>query len=245
MSRLPVGMALAAMIVGCGGAPPPTPVIDSLMPPASEVPTPSPTERATYAPTLAPGPTPTFLPLPVPTHFPTQEELYAALGPLAAKVAAACEEVPVPRAARYAGKVHPLVVAYQGADRYYVYQRPYAVNTTWFDDGGKTPLQLVICLDDEETADAESCGIYTRTDGVRGELFRSRMEQRVRVIVAKTGKLLQVKFLYGADPGCSDLYSGTSSDYPVSDPPWHVVGPPVSQAQIEQYAETVSKQKVK
>ena len=238
-------MALAAMIGGCGGAPPPTPVIVHATPMASEDPTPSPTERATPAPTVVPGPTPTFLPLPVPTHFPTQEELYEALEGLAAKVAAACEETPVPGAARYAGKVHPLVVAYQGADSYYVFPRPYTVNTTWFDGGGKTPIQLVICLDDEETEDAKSCGIYTRTDGVRGELFRARMEQRIRVIVAKTGKLLQVKFLYGADPGCSDLYSSTSSDYPVSDPPWFVVGPSVTQEQIEQYAEAVSKQKVK
>jgi len=57
--RIAAFLVLATMTLGCASAPPPTPIIVYVTPPASEAPTPSPTPTAIPTPTPAPTPAPT------------------------------------------------------------------------------------------------------------------------------------------------------------------------------------------
>lgn len=210
MRRRLLPTLVVTLLVGCSGAPPHLP------------PTPTPVaSRATSAPTLEPTPEPT----------PTDVE----------ELVAACHGKPVPWAARYAGRVHPLVVAGPwGGDAWDWFPDIIDINQKWRDDEWTSSMiQLVVCPGKDEEGPDRSCGRYTRGDGVTGELTVLRVKQRIRVIVAKTGKVLQTKALYGG--GCPS----TASVPLGADPPWFIRGDSVTPEQINRYATAVSKQTVK
>ena len=175
----------------------------------------------------ASAPTPTVTPRPVPT----EDDLVAA-----------CYGTPVPGAAPYAGKVHPVVVVYISG----VFDA-YAINKKWLDGKWTSPIQLVVCAPsgDEARVRVGSCGRWTRTDGVKGELVRYRYKARIRVVVAATGKTLQSKTLLGSVPPCGGSKSKYSSlDLSVK-PPWKIFGFEVTDKAVNKYATAVSTQKVK
>jgi hypothetical protein len=228
-------VALAAMVsAGCGG---------TLTVQPAETPTPS---VARAFPTSAPTPdAPTPTPTPVPTPTPEDELI------------AACRHgKPVPWAAPYAGKVHPLVVveAWWGDSWYSDYpsdidvvDSSYAINLKWRTGTWPSPIQLVVCNPDPEKTSVRvgSCGRNWKreSDGVIGELVKYQYRSKIRVVVAKTGKTLQSKTLYGTVPPCGGA-GASSLDLDVR-PPWKKYGYEVTAAQVNKYATTVSKQTVK
>ena len=179
------------------------------------------------------GPTPTPTPEPTPTPDPEQV------------LVAACYGTPVPWAAPYAGKTHPLVVVDTGLDGIFMSS---AINKKWRDGKWTSSIQLVVCAPsgDEARVKVGSCGKnWRRTDGVKGELVRYRYKSRIRVVVAATGKTLQSKTLYGSVPPCGGSKSKYSSlDLSVK-PPWKIFGFEVTDKAINKYATAVSTQKVK
>ena len=209
------------MLAGCMGSPPRS------EPPASQVSfSPRPTATAEPTPTPEPPPTPTSTPDPA-------EELVAA-----------CDGEPVPWAAPYAGTLHPLVVVDEDG-----IGTTYAVNKKWLGGTWKSPIQLVLCVPEptEGTKRVGSCGRWTRqSDDATGELLQFRYTSTIRVVVAKTGKTLQKKVLLGSTPPCGDAPDDEWSIPDMGDdPPWHLFGVPVTAKQVNSYATTVSKQKVK
>jgi len=203
---------VVTLLVGCGGTP------------SQPTPTPTPTAVATEA---TPAPTPTPAPEPTPSDV---DELVAA-----------CHGKAVPWAARYAGTVHPLVVAGPwGGDAWDWFPDVIDINQKWRDDEWTSAMiQLVVCPGRDEEGPDRSCGRYTTSDGVTGELTVLRVKQRIRVIVARTGKVLQTKALYGG--GCPS----TASISLGADPPWFTRGDSVTPEQINRYAISVSKHAVK
>ena len=177
--------------------------------------------------TPTPVPTPTPEPTPTPTSPVTEDEL-----------AAACKGAPIPDAAKYAGTVHPLVVAtVSGVDTY-----SYDINAKWENDLWPGSIQLVLCVDDAKTVKVGSCGTYKRaSDGEVGEIIRYRSTVKVRVVVARTGKDLQYRTLAGSTPACATSLSLFAS----GSPPWGMHGDDVSDDAINAYATSVSTQKVK
>jgi hypothetical protein len=158
---------------------------------------------------------------------------------------AACDGTPVPWAAPYAGKVHPLVVVDSWVQRI---DTAYAINQKWHNDTWTSPIQLVVCVPDPAKASvkAGSCGRWKRTDGTVGELGQYRHKSTIRVVVAKTGKTLQSKVLYGSVPPCGDAPADTWSIPDMDeDPPWHLFGVEVTSAQVNKYATSVSTQPVR
>lgn len=216
-------LAVAAVVVlaGCAGA---LPVERADTPPPSasrSVPT---AGTPTPAPTLTPSPTPAV----------TEEAL-----------AAACSGRAIPAAAPYAGKVHPLVVL-DGWLGDYV-DSTYVINKK-FDDGTwpSPKIQLVACVpfDQKSSVKVGSCGRNwkRKSDGVVGELLLQRYTMKIRVVVARTGKTLQTKALFGSVPTCESKFSSLDLDVK---PPWKGYGTKVTTAQINSYATAVSKQPVK
>jgi hypothetical protein len=194
-------------------------------------------------PTVRPSPTPT------PTPPPTPED----------ELAAACDGTPVPWAAPYTGKVHPLVVV--DTDALYriekvtkreaqpgeIVSKYYPINKKWINGQWTGPMiQLVICdPGDESTVRAGSCGKYTRqSDGRVGKLIRRYWTKKVRVVVAATARTLQTKTVSGTVPKCPGTYSSAFGDLS-GKPPWFIEGPEVTDEQISKFASTVSKQPVR
>lgn len=180
----------------------------------------------------SPEPTATATPEPTPTPDPADE------------LAAACEGTPVPWAAPYAGKLHPLVVVdTEGITA------SYAINKKWRNGTWTSPIQLVVCVPDPTAASVKvgSCGRWQRqSDDVGGELLQYRYRSTIRVVVAETGKTLQKKVLNGSIPPCGDAPEDQWSIPDMGeDPPWHLFGVEVTPAQVNTYATTVSKQPVK
>lgn len=175
------------------------------------------------------APTPT----PEPTATPDPEE----------ELVAACYGTPVPWAAPYAGKTHPLVVVDAGLDGIFMSS---AINKKWRDSKWTSPIQLVVCAPDATKVSVKvgSCGRHwKRTDGVVGELLRYRYKSKIRVVVAETGKTLQSKTLLGSVPICGGgKYSSLDLDVK---PPWKKYGLAVTAKQVNKYATAVSTQKVK
>ncbi len=209
-------VALAVIVLaGCSGAPP------------------DPSLTLTPVGTHA---TPTPTPEPTTTPEPTATE---------DALVAACSGTPVPGAAPYAGKVHPLVVVDTWADWI---DASYAINKKWRDGKWTSPVQLVVCAPDPQKAKVRvgSCGrTWKRTDGVVGELVRYRYKSTLRVVVASTGKTLQSKVLLGSIPPCGGSASKYSSlDLSVK-PPWKIFGFEVTDSQVSKYATAVSTQAVK
>jgi hypothetical protein len=262
MRRIVCYLALAALTSGCAGTAPPTPIIIYVTPPPSESPTPgaanptpgpaNPTPRPTTSPlpfqilaspppdknlpvgtpTPTVAPTPTPVPTPTPTPPVTEHDLVAA-----------CAGTPIPHAARYAGTVHPLAIVGVGSS----YAQPgvtyghggYDINIKWMDDLWPGPIQLVVCVGDPRSAKVGSCGTYTRkSDGKVGQIIRNRYTQKVRVVVATTGKLLQYKLIAGSTPTCA-----ASLTLPASGPPpWNYYGGYPTVDAINKYAVSVSRQ---
>lgn len=174
------------------------------------------------------------------------------------ELAAACDGTAVPWAAPYAGTVHPLVVI--DPDWLWTYAKfiddpiPadkfimdfYAINKRWISGEWTSPMiQLVVCTGNDDSAVFDSCGIYTReSDGVTGKLVRREYTREVRVVVAKTGKTLQTKAIAGAVDECPGTYSSAYGDLS-GDPPWELQAHEVTEAQVNKYATTVSKQLVR
>ena len=180
---------------------------------------------ATTTPT--PTPTATTVPTPLPEDA----------------LVAACDGEPVPWAAPYAGKVHPLVVVDPEG-----LSTPYAINKKWRDEKWTSPIQLVVCVPDgtEASVKVGSCGRWKRqSDGVWGELVKYRYKSTIRVVIAETGKTLQRKALFGSVPPCGNA---PQDQYSIPDmnekPPWHLYGVEVTPAQVNKYATAVSTQKV-
>jgi hypothetical protein len=178
----------------------------------------------------SPAPTPTAEPTP------TREE----------ELEAACGGTPVPWAARYAGKVHPLVVVDEGTGGI---DASYVINRKWRSDTWTSPIQLVVCapFEPDTSVKAGSCGRWKRqSDGVVGELIKTRHTSTIRVVVARTGKTLQSQILYGSVAPCGDAPEDQWSIPDMNDdPPWHLFGIRVTNAQVNTYATAVSKQAVK
>lgn len=192
-----------------------------------------PTERAGAAPTPADtsGPQPT----------PTLSEAALLLG--------ACFGRAVPDTAPYAGKTHPLVVANAAVSGSWnrIWEN-IAINERW--TTGEWPLsriQLVLCPRIRDAKRVDSCGTYTRTDGVAGEIVRYREVLTIRVVVATTGQTLQAKTLLGEVEPCLSKYTSLDAISLLLDdePPWHVDGPAVTEDQIDEYATSVSRQAIK
>jgi hypothetical protein len=82
-----------------------------------------------------------------------------------------------------------------------------------------------------------SCGYYSRrSDGKNGQVIRYRNAEVVRVVVARTGKTVQSKTVYGSTPTCSDTL-----DDPGGSPPWRIYGDDVDDTAINKFATTVSR----
>jgi hypothetical protein len=146
---------------------------------------------------------------------------------------------PVPGAAPYAGKVHPLVVMDMdnGWLAYDVDINQGFRETGW---AWPSPIQLVVCARHEQDArKVGSCGLYKTEDGEVGEVVRYQDRLSIRVIVATTGKSLQTKILSGPVPTCPGTKSWTSGSWG-----W-TLKDKVTAQQIDEYARTVSKQPVK
>ena len=219
MRSRPLAVAVLVVLAGCGGTPP-----------VARVDTPAPSFPREVPTASAPPATP----MPTPTLAVTEEEL-----------AAVCSGRAIPSAAPYAGKVHPLVVIDAWLGRYvdsvYVINKKLD-NGTW----PSTKIQLVVCVpfDHDASVTAGSCGRNwkRKSDGVAGELLLERYKMTIRVVVAKTGKTLQTKALFGSVPTCGGKFS--SLDLSVK-PPWKGYGSEVTVSQINQYATAVSNQPVK
>ena len=169
---------------------------------------------------------------PTPTPLPTSPPWY--------DLSEACNNNPVPWAADYAGKVHPLVVVEGTAIKTAGKGEGFDINSKWYDNSWPGPIQLVVCVDSEKAVMVDACGLYTRkSDGVVGELDSYRWARVIRVVVAKTGKTLRSETLYGNTPVCSE--SALVGD----GPPWKTYGDDVSDGAINQYATSVSTQAVK
>jgi hypothetical protein len=139
--------------------------------------------------------------------------------------------MPVPGAAPYAGSVHPLLVV--DMDNWWLadvainrdFPGPYG--WSWSD-----PIQLVVCVTRHE-AKAASCGLY-KSGGELYEVIRKEDRATLRVIEAATGRTLQKEVLTNAAPKCPKKFMTTPGDY--------VLEKPVTDAQVNRYATSVSKQ---
>ena len=177
---------------------------------------------------------PTLEPTPQPTPTPIDEQQ---------QLVAACYGTPVPGAAPYAGKVHPLVVAGPwGGDQWDWIPDIIDINQRWRDgEWTSAMIQLVICPGKDDTVRGRSCGTYKRSDGVTGELSQVKVKQPIRVVIAETGRTLQTKALYGAIDDCPSTKTITYG----TAPPWFFQGDDVTPEQIDRYATAVSTQAVK
>jgi hypothetical protein len=189
--------------------------------------------------TPRPEPTPTPEPSPWSSGWPEGglDQNWEVLRDLQGELFSACYDgTPVPGAAPYGGKVHPLVVV--------------DMNNGWlaydvevnegFRVGGwpwPTPIQLVVCARHDEKV-VGSCGLFKTEDGEVGEVVRSQDKVTFRVVVAETGKTLQTKVLSSPAPKCPGTKFWTTGNWG-----WTLTNP-VSVEQIDKYAMAVSKQKV-
>ena len=160
---------------------------------------------------------------------------------------AACDGTPVPWAAPYAGEVHPLVVV-QNCPTLDV--RPClgdspAINQKFWQGEWTSPIQLVVCAGPASLVFGTSCGRYS-IGGRTGEIIHQKQRHAVRVIVAKTGELLTSANIDGSVWECpektKEVWTFMEGDPLEGDPPWVYGGPPVPDAQINDYATRLSTQ---
>jgi hypothetical protein len=188
--------------------------------------TPMPTAVPAAGPTARPTAKPTARPTLAPTPEPPTEGYRGTL-------AYACRGGPVPGAAEYGGTVHPLVVL----DRTMRINISLSINAKWRLNEWTGPIQLVLCMDEPIEVKVGSCGTYTRkSDGQKGRIDRYKTTQKVRVIVAATGKQTGYKTFAGNIPPCSTSLSLSIS----GPPPWNYYGDDPDDEAIDAYAVSVS-----
>jgi hypothetical protein len=146
---------------------------------------------------------------------------------------AACKGRAVSKSAVYAGSSHPLVMVgpdpdpeisanwehYLGGDDYAEvigHAPPRTLRPRFAKD-----VQLVACIT-EKMRPAPSCGTYLRqSDGVSGELRRTRATDTVRIFVARTGREVGQNRFVGSPESC-----GSEESDPGGNPPWVLAGDP-------------------
>jgi hypothetical protein len=231
-----LGLGLIVMVIAsCSSAakPPTRPpsYIEVTLAPDSAVPT-----WAGFTPMPLPTdtevPTPTLVPTPTPIPKPTDSDIEAV-----------CASKPALGTAKYAGSLHPLVVAEYNGDIWTVESgSSYPINDKWYGSEWTSPLQLVVCVGALNSKKISSCGKYTSTSGQTGYVYRYQYYRNIRVALATTGKTLQTKtILGGGAPLCRDILSvpaGTS-------PPWKIYGDEPDDGSFNAYATAVSVQKAK
>ena len=221
-------------VVACSNANSPSPSATASQSAASATPTVTPS--LTDSPSPSPSPSPTVTPTPSPTPLPTPTPTPAITE---SQLTAACKGKAVPQTAKYGGTVHPLVLATAEGSGWTIGSDE--INDDWLTDTWPSPIQLVICQNAEQAVKVGSCGSYTRP-GTRtvGQVIRYREAITVRVIIAKTGKVLQSKSFYGSTPTCADQITD-----PGGAPPWRIYGSDPDDAAIAKYEGAISTQKVK
>ena len=157
----------------------------------------------------------------------------------------ACAGTPISDAAPYGGTVHPLVVL-GGTFSHYDFEinakvyRDRSYGDDWIDQAWPGPIQLILCVGDEQTVKVRSCGKYqTAITGQVGEVILYKYARTVRVVVALTGKVLQAKVIDGSVLSCESTYSLGGN------PPWEIHGQRVDLGAINTYATSVATQAVK
>jgi hypothetical protein len=226
------GLALAALIVascstatGPSRAPNGTRASAAGSVDASPTGEPSPTDEPTASPTATPSPSP------------TPGVTFDQISGMCAKAA------PIPAATKYGGKLHPLMLVNEITDGWMVDASGirYAIDQKWLAGEWANDLQLILCVGSEGSQNMGACsGSYKREgDGVVGKVVRYRFYQKIRVMVASTGKTLQSKTLYGSTPKCS----GSVSIPATAPAPWHIYGSEITDSSVNKYAVSVSTQK--
>jgi hypothetical protein len=153
------------------------------------------------------------------------------------ELTALCSDgTPISKPGPYAGPLHPLaIVSYDAVE-----DNP---GWVWGGIGGSLvsstpeftafyavfnhndPVQLVACRTRALGKLYQSCGTYTRSDGVAGEVFIVQKVDTIRVVSAATGATLESRVFEGdvADSGdCSSSYTA-----PATSPPWREDGGPL------------------
>ena len=182
-------------------------------------------------PTTVPTPAPTLTPTltPTPSSTPTPEPTPAQPISVYALAYAACNGKQFPAAAPYAGRVHPVLVKEEYGYEFYDASstakgaisdadpdtQSEADSERW--QASSTTMQLVICTSNSRTVNV-SCGSYRRSDGRVGTLYRPRERIDLRVVVARTGRVLTRTSLYGRLVGCPTNASGAFG----GSPPWYL-----------------------
>jgi hypothetical protein len=139
------------------------------------------------------------------------------IGYLFDKFYRSCSGVPVTPSAPYEGDTHPLVISAYGL----TYDNTLGLSDTppaWAQPPFAEDFQLVACVEKTQTTVGPSCGNYTRSDGVSGELRRTSYDVSVRIVVAATGEELEGTTLAGPFPDCP-VESTVQGD-----PPWTMQG---------------------
>jgi len=221
-ANLLIGLGLGLVVVASSAC---TTTGAAARPPASATATPSAADDSIATPTLEVVSTPT--PVPTPPML-TDEQL-----------AGACSWAAVPGAAKYSGKVHPLVVAFADNGWYVDAGYRYSINSNWYTQTWSGPIQLIVCVGPRTVHKIGSCGTYKSASGQVGTLYRYKFSETVRVAYATTGKTLQSKTFYGSTPACGKQVHLDDNHAP----PWQVYGTEVSDSAVNAYATAVSTQK--
>jgi hypothetical protein len=185
-------------------------------------------------PGRCPPPPPTPTPVPSPTPVPTIGDQ---------GLADVCKGTRLPLADAYAGTVHPLVAAFGpgagGTSWDLSSHLPWAINDKWYGGLWPSPIQLVVCVD-QAFKKLSSCGTYQSDSGKKGQLIPYRFSAPIRVVVARTGKVIASKTIYGATPHCPGTFKPFSNG-----PPWKLYGPQPDDDAINAYATSFSTGAVK
>jgi hypothetical protein len=130
----------------------------------------------------------------------------------------ACSGIPVATSAPYAGDTHPVYISEYGLGGYENQLALSGSPPPWSQPAFAEEFQLVACVEKTQTTVGPSCGNYTRSDGVSGELRRTSYDVSVRIVVAATGEELEGTTLAGPFPDCP-VESTVQGD-----PPWTMQG---------------------
>ena len=169
------------------------------------------------APTASPTPVPTPTASPSPTPTP-----YVDLSKI-------CGGTPYPTADAYTGLLHPVYI-FDASNKQLQYRTGEA--------GPAGNWQLAVCVGPSVLARTGYCGLYSDSNGTIGAIYRTKQTRTATVWVAQTGKKLSSKVLSGKSASCHDTMYTT-----LGKPPWYASGGPVTDAQIQAYADAVSRWK--
>lgn len=146
---------------------------------------------------------------------------------------AACDGKPIEGAAPYAGAVHPLIVYAEPVEeaRYESEHLPRPLYNSFMDinlrsnfvavgngtaEAWPGPIQLVVCITLNKSKKVGSCGMYESTNGAVNEMTRYQSSVTLRLVAARTGKVLQKKVITQAAPACKKTYAYIAT----GDGPW-------------------------